>query len=170
MPTDRPELELFRIKETLLDIAGKCDAIRSSMLEIHHASKAGEPSPDTTDEASLHILARNLFLARRKRDEQFEPLRFFSDPAWDMLLDLFIAHCEGKRLTVSGAGLASHTPTSTAIRWIAALEKGGLIERTRDPRDSRRQFIDLTQRGLDLTRVGVKQYGVLYNDLAARAA
>ena len=168
MPTDRPELELFRIKETLLDIANKCDVIRSTIHQINRVTDAS--MLDDSDDAILHGLAKNLFLARRKRDAQFEPLRFFSDPAWDLLLDLFIAHCDGKRLTVSGAGLASHTPTSTAIRWIAAMEKGGLIERTRDVLDSRRQFIDLTERGLDLTRMGVKQFGSLCDGPTARVA
>lgn len=68
----------------------------------------------------------------------------FSDPAWDMLLDLFAAAGEGRRVSVSSLCLASGVPASTAHRWLQALAKGGAIRRHEDLRDRRRVFVELS--------------------------
>ena len=71
----------------------------------------------------------------------------FSDPAWDILLDLFIATTDGGRRTVSTVGLAGNVPQTTALRWVSALEAEGLIVREPDPLDGRRVFLDLSEAG-----------------------
>lgn len=68
----------------------------------------------------------------------------FSDPAWDMLLDLFLARDTGQRVAVSSLCVASGIPTTTALRWIRLLEAQGLLLRERDREDGRRSFVDLT--------------------------
>ncbi len=65
----------------------------------------------------------------------------FADPAWDMLLDLFAARAEGTRVSVSSLCIASGVPTSTALRWIAELERQNLILKHPDARDGRRTFV-----------------------------
>src|SRR5437899_12878981 len=65
--------------------------------------------------------ARSAIRARTRR-KQFFKASLFSDPAWDILLDLFAAEQEGRRVTVSVVGLGSGIPQTTALRWINALE------------------------------------------------
>ena len=79
-------------------------------------------------------LAQALFRARRLRGRHFDD-ELFREPAWDMLLDLFIQKETGRRSSVKGVCSASHVPPTTALRWISWLERSGLIERRDDEKD-----------------------------------
>jgi DNA-binding MarR family transcriptional regulator len=92
-------------------------------------------------------LVRSEIQARAARTRFFEA-SLFSDPAWDILLELFCAEQEGRRVSISAAGLAAEIPLTTALRWINALEREGLAERMGDPTDARRTFLSLTETGL----------------------
>ena len=91
---------------------------------------------------------RGILQARSERSNFF-PSKLFSDPAWDMLLDLFASQLAQVRVSVTSLCVASNSPTSTALRWISALEREGLIERRADPLDGRRIFISLSAKGSD---------------------
>jgi DNA-binding MarR family transcriptional regulator len=84
---------------------------------------------------------------RRRRGALFDE-QLFSDPAWDILLELYALHLEQVRASVSGLYVASSVPASTAIRWIAKLEQDGLVTRTGDQLDARRSWIKLTEEGV----------------------
>ena len=92
-------------------------------------------------------VVRNIIRTRAER-RRFLPDHLFADPAWDMLLDLYLADILAKRVTVSSLCIASNVPSTTALRWIKTLEKEGLAERGHDPRDQRRRFISLSGNGL----------------------
>jgi DNA-binding MarR family transcriptional regulator len=64
-----------------------------------------------------------------------------------MLLELYAAALTQRKLTVSRLGERSCVPMTTALRWISALEKEGLIERSNDRLDGRRVFLTLTDKG-----------------------
>ena len=100
-------------------------------------------STRTGTEEVLRIMTREL--ADRRR---FLPAGLFADPAWDMLLDLYLADILSKRISVSSLCGASNVPATTALRWIGALDREGLIKRTADPRDARRYYISLSEAGL----------------------
>lgn len=88
--------------------------------------------------AQLHV--------RRTREAVFGK-GLFSEPAWDMLLELFVARIEGRRVTVKSACVASGVPQTTALRHLALLVSRGLIERRRHPADSRSTHVALTEEG-----------------------
>ncbi|RYF02437.1 MAG: MarR family transcriptional regulator, partial [Oxalobacteraceae bacterium] len=93
--------------------------------------------------------AESLYRERRRRDlELGEPRELFGEPSWDILLDLFIARGRARPVSVSSACIASSTPQSTALRYVGVLEKVGLVQRAKDPRDARRQYLELTDIGL----------------------
>jgi DNA-binding MarR family transcriptional regulator len=71
-----------------------------------------------------HILS--LLLARRARDGLLGK-DLFSDPAWDMLLELYAAKLAGRTMTLDQLALATETAPSTAARWLSALDERGLI-------------------------------------------
>ncbi|WP_018700547.1 response regulator [Amorphus coralli] len=87
-----------------------------------------------------------LIAARSDRDSIFDP-GLFSDPAWDMLLDLALAEASGRATSVTSLCLASRAPTTTALRRIDDLQGAGLIERIPDRDDRRRIVVRLTDRG-----------------------
>jgi DNA-binding MarR family transcriptional regulator len=95
------------------------------------------------DSPNLGAAARRFLKARRWRDELLGA-DLFSDPAWDILLDLFASEAEGRNVSVSSACVAACVPATTAIRWISRLETLGLIERHSDPDDQRRSNLRLS--------------------------
>jgi DNA-binding MarR family transcriptional regulator len=70
----------------------------------------------------------------------------FADPAWDILLELYVAELRGQKLNASVLGIEAGIPQSTALRWLALLEKMGLARRSQDVFDKRRQWVALTRR------------------------
>jgi hypothetical protein len=87
-----------------------------------------------------------LIKARRARLNFFSADHFF-EPAWDMMLDLFLARKEQRLVCVSSVCAAANVPTSTALRWIRKLESDGTVLREPDPNDRRRVFICLSDPG-----------------------
>jgi hypothetical protein len=87
--------------------------------------------------------ARTLYDMRRSRGTVFG-LDIFAEPAWDMMLDVFIAHSEGRRVSVSSLCIGSAVPATTALRWISILTEREIFIRSADETDARRVFIDLT--------------------------
>lgn len=90
-------------------------------------------------------LARRIYELRRSRDESFGA-GLFSEPAWDLLLHLFIAGAEGRRESVSSACDGAGAPATTALRKLAQLEEGRWIVREVDPADARRSYVRLSSR------------------------
>ena len=68
-----------------------------------------------------------------------------SEPAWDVLLDLYFRTCRNERVSVSNACVASGVPSATALRWIDILIEGGLIRREADDVDRRRTWLTPTE-------------------------
>jgi DNA-binding MarR family transcriptional regulator len=107
------------------------------------------PYPRAPDSEMVR-LARLIFKARRRRDEALDGLGLdFGEPAWDLLLDLFISYHEGRQISVSSACLAASVPPTTALRWIGHLGDVDLLVREPDPADRRRCHIRLTPRGIE---------------------
>jgi DNA-binding MarR family transcriptional regulator len=95
------------------------------------------------------LLARaRAVLSERRRRAQFFSSGLFGEPAWDMLLGLYIMNGKplqfGKLVNLVGA------PQTTAIRWLKHLEDEGLVARRSDPDDARLVRMELLERALDL--------------------
>lgn len=102
------------------------------------------------DAETLRI-AKLLYEARRRRDAASSVKGLFGEPGWDILLDLFIARKTRTALQVSSVCAGAGLPSTTVLRWIARLEREGLIVRVADQEDARRRYVSLTPRGLRLT-------------------
>lgn len=89
---------------------------------------------------------RQTIRARRTRQELLG-CDLFSDPAWDILLELYACSLEQRRVTVSHASSATNVPITTALRWVAKLESDGLVVRTDDHLDGRRSWLELSAKG-----------------------
>lgn len=88
-------------------------------------------------------LARALVAAQDLRARRFRA-GLFADPAWNMLLDLFIARLEGRAICVSSLCIAARVPATTAHRWIRGMEQHGEIVRRADPIDGRRFYLAMS--------------------------
>lgn len=100
--------------------------------------------PWTADECVK--TARSMMYERAQRARFFDG-SLLSEPGWDILLELFIAHADQKRLNISAVGAACGIPSTTTLRWLNLLMQLGFAERSDDPLDARRAFVNITAEG-----------------------
>ena len=115
----------------------------------HNEGERGEAAPSNIEKtcpvASQNTrleVARRIYDMRRSR-EQFLPVEMFSEPAWDILLFLYIARAEQHRATVGAACASAGVPVSTALRWIQRLVTVGMVEKEAHPTNQRVHWLTL---------------------------
>lgn len=111
------------------------------LLETIRSEGAG-PGP-----AELKSKARAL-ISDRKRRARFFGRGMLGEPAWDMLLRLYVA--EKGLLTIRDLIVMTEEPKTTALRWISYLENKGFVRRRPDSVDRRLIDIELLDRGREL--------------------
>jgi len=102
-------------------------------------AEAARRLPSAPDPAGI---ACAYLRARRARNELFGG-ELFADPAWDMLLDLYLSTIEGRGVCISDACIAAGIPSTTALRCLGRMEECGLVARRRDEADARRVYVEL---------------------------
>ena len=106
-------------------IAAALVIVRQAMARIDALSDGvGQGAAGTT----LRAVAERLYLERRKRDEHF-PGGLFGEPAWDLLLALFIAREEGRELNLEQACRAAGVGKGAGRALIGRMEAAGLVAR-----------------------------------------
>lgn len=94
------------------------------------------------------LLANWLYWSRQNRPGA-EDSRLFGEPAWDMVLDLYIHQAKGRPTSITGACIGSHAPATTALRYIDLLCEMGWVEKIPDDNDRRRSLLALTAKAKD---------------------
>jgi hypothetical protein len=125
----------------------------SVLVSGNGASQEQRTAPASHPDAKMQrrrfaALAREAYAIRRRRAVIFDNDELFGEPAWDILLDLYIAYAEGKSVSVSSACIGSAAPPTTGLRWLGILSEQGLILREQDPEDQRRVLVRLTAKSL----------------------
>lgn len=88
---------------------------------------------------------------KRRADRlKFFPPEVLGEPCWDMMLDLATAALNGRSISVTSACVASNVPQTTALRWLGVLIDHGLVDRTPDADDRRRNNVAISPKGLAL--------------------
>jgi DNA-binding MarR family transcriptional regulator len=122
-----------------LDLAQSAIAKVRSRLATHSCAKVAA----SCLQAHRVSIAKALLATRRAREKIMDS-QLFGDPAWDILLDVYVQESEGRRLSITDACHAACVPATTGLRWTKALTEAGLLSRVSDWRDSRRSFLLLT--------------------------
>lgn len=104
---------------------------------------------DTDVAGRLAAIAQAEYTGRRRRNGLFRR-SLFAEPAWDMLLDLYVQRHHGRQVSVHNLCVAAAVPQTTALRWIGKLEANLLIERSPCPHDNRVVHIALSAEALAL--------------------
>jgi DNA-binding MarR family transcriptional regulator len=78
----------------------------------------------------------------------------FGEPAWELLLNLYVMDIDGPRLTIGALIETAECPQTTALRWLHYLQDQGLIVKQEHPGDARTAFVRLT----DKARLALDQY------------
>lgn len=124
--SDDAEREIARIERDL------------AMLKRHVFTRSGAPAFGSP---ASHV--RAILRARRAREELIGN-DLFADPAWDMLLDLYAASLEQRKVSTSELCIASAVPSTTALRWIEKLVQMKMVTREDDHLDGRRTWVSLS--------------------------
>lgn len=119
----------------------------------------GESPPRGHSKSPQEVLAL-LIEMRRIRFRHFATSSF-TDPGWDMLLDLMSARLAKRPVPVSSACVAAGVPATTALRWVDQLAKTGFVQRRPDPTDRRRVLLELTEDGCRRMEVYLRAVGRL---------
>jgi DNA-binding MarR family transcriptional regulator len=136
--TERDLRDVARLFRLLAD-----PAMLGSAFPALVAGDQPEPAPERQ-----RLLAKaQLVLSSRRAREQYFDRDLFGEPAWDILLALYVTEDAGARFTVSKLAECIGTPLSTAVRWVNALEEKSLIGRIGHPTDRRIMFVQLLDKG-----------------------
>lgn len=136
---------------------------KAQSLADELARIASAPTPQegaAVRPADLVPLATRYLRLRRRRDQMF-PADLFADPAWDMLLEIFVADETGRPISTSGVCHAAAVPMTTGLRWLAALEERALVERRDPSADKRLRMLALTPQARDLVAQWLVQLAAL---------
>ena len=87
-------------------------------LDLLRSFLEGGPVLPTTMYGREHLkLVKNMLVLRRKRADFFGA-DLFSDPAWDILLELYETQLTGRRIAVSALAAVIDVPATTVLRWV----------------------------------------------------
>jgi hypothetical protein len=141
------EEQLRATAKSLLRLA---DGLATGAIPLPEAGlvNLAQPAQSSLQIEALRGWAKAEYANRRKRERYF-PSDVFGEPAWDLLLDLYVANAKGERVNISNACLGASVPVSTGLRWIALLEGAGLLERYPSPDDQRVTYVRPTRAALD---------------------
>jgi DNA-binding MarR family transcriptional regulator len=114
----------------------------TARLVRQHADAEGEP-PATAEPYSPVTApgVRAIIAARWLRREFLEGV---GEAEWSLMLELYAARLEGRRVHQTGLAVAAGLPQTTALHATRRLIGGGLFAAGPDPHDKRRLLISLS--------------------------
>ncbi|MEM6857222.1 MAG: MarR family transcriptional regulator [Pseudomonadota bacterium] len=174
--SEEDRLSLLHLSQQVEAIAHKLEGLSDHRTQRKSASPSASPSVGAANAPTPLFnsgrpalpdpkLVRQMIAARQARARFFDA-ELFSDPAWDMLLDLTAAHAEQARVSVTSLCIAAGVPATTALRWLKQMVDSGIFERVADASDRRRAFIELSDASVD----AMARYFDLVDTPLARAA
>lgn len=126
-------------------LAGVADQM-GEMAEAIRGLADGMRAAPAADAAPTSMLdAAERILAQRKARTRFLPPSLFHEPAWEVLLSLYVAQGRGRTVNIKHLTQAVDAPVTTAQRWVDALAHMRLVHRVVDDLDRRRVELSLTQ-------------------------
>ena len=99
------------------------------------------------DQKTIIRTARQLFEERQLRAEHLPLSDLFGEPAWDVLLFLFVSQAQGKGAKIEGLAIAARMPVTQALRWLERLEQREMVFAFRDEENEGEVFLRLTSKG-----------------------
>lgn len=122
------------------DIFDRIGQIRAELDAIQQELQSPQPIVHKLRQVRAYLAARAS--ARRAFGQAT-----FSDPAWDMLVQLYAHDLAQRRISLSALCAIARVAAATGQRWIRQLEDNGHVQRTTDPMDARKHRVQLTSSG-----------------------
>lgn len=135
-----------RLEEDLTRLETIVAGLKTRLAQREVLCLVGDPEGTT-----FAVYAQSM-LDSRNHLHKFLPARYFNDPAFDMLLDLFVATETGGARSFKVTALASRVPPATAARYVEMMVQDGIILREADRQDGRRTLLSLSDRAMTSLR------------------
>lgn len=148
LATDFSAHQMRQLGASLLRLADSIDqSWEPSQVKstYHWITKAGRIERHALRLAKVAVQVR-IDANRRTRHLSAE---FLGEPAWEMLLELFIQFAGGAKVSTKSLCVASGLSDTTALRLIDRLDSAGLVERSQSPVDKRVTLVALTRQGVE---------------------
>lgn len=162
MPQIDDKILANRLKALAAELVGIAKTVDNEGVAVppaafmFHDSTPGPFAQSVSDGADARdlafaVLAEQLYQERRRRSRHFPP-HLFAEPAWDILLDLFVNGVRKRAISITSACIAGGIPATTGLRWLGLLEKEGLLVRETSGDDARVTWVRLSEQGMDAVR------------------
>lgn len=147
-PPDGDKAERYFIVDVPIRLTA-AELARLSAVSSKVSPKSDEPHPfSALDSKVAAARSRALeILDVRKRRETVLGDDLFGEPAWDLMLDLFVQHVERQKTSSTSAAIAARVPPTTALRYLNSLVRKGLVMRHVSDHDLRVQYVALSDYG-----------------------
>ncbi|UAK24329.1 helix-turn-helix domain-containing protein [Sphingomonas nostoxanthinifaciens] len=135
------------------------EIIRRQQVRSAQTINASETLGMNTDADIRRLTTAKAWMKARAVRNKVLGLHLFAEPAWDMLLALYIAHGEFRMLSVSAVVSYANVPSTTGLRWLTKLEDSGMISRRTDLKDGRRIFVQMLPEAIESMETIFDQVG-----------
>jgi hypothetical protein len=115
----------------------------TSSFDYRAAAPDTAPADQGEERAQARAWAERLYAERRRRDALF-PDGLFGEPAWDLLLAMYLAREKGQVMILCKAYKAANVSDTTGRRLLDRMEEEGLVTRRRAPRSRKMRIVELT--------------------------
>lgn len=115
-------------------------------IPVPPTSNSAAPFISTDPVEQLHQKAGWIQEMRTKRSRVL-PDAMLGEPAWDIMIGLFMAHGR-QRMTLTSLANITGTAQTTLMRWLRTLSEMDLISSVPSTTDARVTIIDLSGKGL----------------------
>jgi len=129
---DRPVASLLEISRILEEAA---------RLVRQHAAIPAEPAPRPRELVTARLVRAIIAVGRLRRD--YFP-QVLGDPVWSMMLELYAARLEQRRISQTTLGVSAGVAETTALRLVKSLVQQGLFTSHNDPADRRLVLVSLS--------------------------
>lgn len=154
------------VHKVLTGMASQLDDVANAIRQMAESAPV-PPAAKGTSGRPLDVVAEGLLQQRHARSRYLPP-SLFHEPAWEILLSLFVAHHRGKTLNVKHLVEQVDAPVTTSQRWIDTLAHMKLIQRFTDVNDRRRIELSLSDTALSAVERYL-QWHVDYGESATTA-
>ena len=139
--TDKDVRDAARLFRLLADAGSRSPSVFADNDRSVQTERA-----DQSENQELLARAKLILSSRRLRTRHFNPA-IFGEPAWEILLVLYITDSSGGRQTLGKLTDWIETPPTSVLRWVGYLEKERFLERQPHPNDRRITFLRLLPKG-----------------------
>jgi DNA-binding response OmpR family regulator len=130
------------------ELRATIDKLTKRIADFEAAHGDGALPQSKLPDEELAYIAMSIYRARRRRSK-FLDASLFAEPAWDMLLDLFVASVRGRQVSVTRLCRAADVTEATGLRWIEMLESQGLMRRRSVSEDGHLRVVELSDGGFE---------------------